>query len=139
MHVPLCRLLIFFQISENSFKNTIRVSKGLGPDQDIITYQKKLVVCSLFSKFFRKYFQEHYQSVKRFGSRSGHIYLSKKNCSLLTFFKILQKILSRTLSESQTVWVQIRTYLPIKKKLVVCSLFSKFFRKFFQEHYQSYF
>ena len=31
-------------------------------------------------------------------------------CCLLTFFKInFQKILSRTLSECQTVWIQIRT------------------------------
>ena len=55
-----CRLLTFFKIlkmidynkllsahffqysSENSFRNTIRVSNGLGPDQDILTYKKKL-------------------------------------------------------------------------------------------------
>ena len=99
------------------------MSNGLGPDQDIFTNQKKLVVCSLIQNSSENSFRNTFRVSSSLGPDQD-IFTYKKNCGLLTFFKILQKNLSGTLSECQTVWVQIRTYLPVKK-LVVCSLFSK--------------
>ena len=94
------------------------------------------ICCRLLSffqiSFYQKIFQEHYQSVKQFGTKVGpdlgpnslqrlsaddksRCMLGNFNafcCRLLTFFQIIffyEKILSGTLSECQTVWSQIRT------------------------------
>ena len=76
-----CHLLTFS--SKNSFRNIIRVSNGLDPDQDRCSVGPDLVpnclqrlslLLSSADFFFKKFFQKHYQSVKQFGSRSGHTF-----------------------------------------------------------------
>ena len=86
--------------SQNSFRNTIRVSNGLDPDQDQyfvgpdlgpnclqslsaddisrqivsghVSLQPFLSSADFFQiNIFKKFFQEYHQGVKRFGSRSG--------------------------------------------------------------------
>ena len=70
--------------------------------------------------FYKKFFQEHCESVKKFRSRLGPNCLQRLSAddkSLLAFIVvcrlfhnyIFQKILSGTLSECRTVWIQIRT------------------------------
>ena len=65
-----CRLLIFFKssFSKNSYKNTIRVSNSLGPDQaqHFVGPDLGPNCLQFFFKitFFKKFFQEYHQSVK---------------------------------------------------------------------------
>ena len=51
---------LFF--SKHSFRNSIRVSNSFDQDQD--RHSVKII-------FFKTFFQEHYQRVKQFGTRSG--------------------------------------------------------------------
>ena len=106
-------------LQKSSTKNIIRVSNSLDPDQD---------QCSMSNKFY----QEHYQSIKQLGSRSGwmlHVCpdLFAKNtirnirvsnsldpdqdqCSMSVLIwvqTVCKKILSGTLSEYQIAWIQI--------------------------------
>ena len=70
----------FFQnylFKKKIFRNTIRVSISLDPDQDRHFVSPDLgpncLTADFFFKinYFKKLFQEHNQSVKQFGSRSG--------------------------------------------------------------------
>ena len=89
--------------SKNSFRNTFRVSNGLDPDQDRISVcpdlgpnclkrlsadDMLLLLSADLSNltFFKKFFKEHYQSVKRFGkvfSRRQKLSLARAELSSL--------------------------------------------------------
>ena len=112
----LCWLFSNLTFSKNYFMNIIRVSSGLDPDQDqrsvgpglglnclhrlsadnylcMLGYFSCFFSCLLtFFKinFFKKFSQEYYQSVKRFGSRSEPTF-----CQSWSGSKLFPKVISR--------------------------------------------
>ena len=59
---------------------------------------------------FQKFYQEHYQNIKQLGSKSGPMFHGGPDLGPNCF----QKILSETLSEYLTAWIQIRTDVPCR-------------------------
>ena len=56
----------------------------------------------------KRLYQEHYQSIKQLGSKSGPMFHVCPDLGPNCF----PKILSGALSEYQTAWIQIRTDVP---------------------------
>ena len=75
-------LLTVFKINffkKKMFRNTIRVSNSLDHDQDRRSVFVRLL--TVFKHiFFKKFFQEHCQSAKWFGSRSGSTFFLQTVC-----------------------------------------------------------
>ena len=85
--------------SKSSFRNTIRVSNRLDPDQTWHIVGPDLRPNCFKIHFFKKLFQEYYQSVQQFGSRSGLTYSQTWSWS-----KLFAKVISRQHKRLKSHW-----------------------------------